>query len=100
FAGCLRQHAVAEVEDVSRPSTCSREHCTCLGGCDSVRSDESGGLEVALDAEPTPDPQPGLVERQPPVDADDVAAGSRHELEEVRRVCAEVDGGRVEVAQR
>src|SRR5438105_6021387 len=95
----LRENAVPQVEDVPRASTGAREHGARLARADVERPDERSGLQVALDAEVRADPRPGLVERDPPVHADDIAPRARHRLEQVRGVRAEMDGGRVAVAQ-
>ena len=73
-----------------RPPTASRIRSAAA----STRShgpSSSAGLEVPLHPALVPDELPGAVDRDPPVDADDVAAGFGHLLQEVRRPGAEVD---------
>src|SRR5512139_1513665 len=64
-----------EVEDVSRPAADARQHVFgllehALGGAEQQRR-----IQVALDGTVEADLLPGLVDRNPPVGADDVAAG-------------------------
>src|SRR5580658_10405186 len=86
----LREHAVAEVEDVSGPAGREREDLPRLAFDDIERREHHPGIEVALDAE-VADPAPRLIERQAPVDADDVRTAACHRLEEMRGRRPEVD---------
>ena len=81
-----------EVEDVPRPPAGERQDVACFPRDDVEGGEQDPGIEIALDAAAA-DPGPGLVEREAPVDADDVAPGPRHGLEEMRGGRAEVDGG-------
>ncbi len=69
----------------ARSRTCRASRATTSNGASITP-----GIEVALDAA-VADAAPGLVEGQPPVDADDVGAGARHRLEEVRGGGPEMD---------
>ena len=69
------QHAVAEVEDVTRPAAGPAQH---VGGVplDLVgRPEQHGGVEVALHGDAVAELAPGAVEVDAPVEADHVAAG-------------------------
>ena len=82
--------AVAEVEDVAGPPAGTREDVERLGLDDLPRREQHGRVEVALHR-PAGHPRPAGVERDPPVEADHVAAGRRHLLEQGRGARAEVD---------
>ena len=86
-----REDAVAEVEDVAGPPAGRLEDGVGRTLHAVPRPEEQRRIEVPLDAAVRPDPLPALAERDPPVEADDVAAGRRHRLEQVRRAGAEVD---------
>src|SRR5215217_6045075 len=88
---CLRQHAVAEVEDVTGRAAGPIEHCprarlNCLPG-----SEERRRVEVALDGDRAAEPSPRLAEVDPPIDADHVRAGGAESFEESSRTDAEED---------
>ena len=93
----LGQHAVAEVEDVPGVAAVAPQHVADLVGDDRPRRAEHRRVEVALQRRGRPDPAPGLVERDPPVDADHVGAGVAHQREELAGADAEVDAGHAEV---
>src|ERR1022692_889682 len=87
----VRKDSVAEVEDVPWPPTRLGEDLVCLTRDHIEGREHHPGVEVALDAA-VADPPPRLVERQPPVDADDVGAAPCHGLEQMRGGGPEVDG--------
>ncbi len=62
-------------------------------------SEQERRVEIALDAPVVAHDRPGLVERDPPVDTDHVAAGLAHVAEERRRPDAEVNRGHAERAK-
>ena len=87
----LREHAVAEVEDVPGPPAGAREHVErrrldALPGPEQHR-----GIEVPLHRRSGARGEPALVERDAPVEADRVAAGGGHRREQVGGAGAEVD---------
>ena len=59
------------------------------------RREHQRRVQVALDGSVT-DPLDALVERHPPVDADDVGPGLTHQAEELTGADAEVDPGHAE----
>ena len=69
---------MADVEDVSRTAGRAVEHVVDPPLQLARRREERGGVEVALDGPPEAESRPRLVERELPVEPDDVAAtGSR-----------------------
>ena len=84
------QHAVTEVEDVARPTVGAREHVECLALDDVPGSGEHGRVEVPLDGAVAGE-RPAVVEWQPPVEPDHVAARCREVAEQVRGARPEVD---------
>ena len=70
-----REDAVPEVEDVARPAGGLAEDRPSVRGDRVERADEEAGVQVALDAAVMPDDVPARIEVDPPVEADDVAAG-------------------------
>src|SRR6266511_2931419 len=88
----FRQDAVAEVEDVARTSPSLREDVADLPRTFGRGCEQGDGLEIALDCTFS-DAGPRGVQRNPPVDADDVAT-SRGEVFQKRR------GAGTEVNQR
>src|SRR5882762_10754392 len=88
----FRKNAVAEVEDVARTSPRPREDVADLTRTLRGRGKQCCGLEIALDCAVS-DAGPRGVQRNPPVDADDVAT-SRREVFQKRR------GAGTEVNQR
>ena len=87
----LGEDAVPEVEDVPGAAVRLGQDQPSLAGDDVEGGEHHARIEVALDGA-VADPAPGLVERQPPVDADDVRPGAGHGLEEVGGRGPEVDG--------
>src|SRR5581483_11827496 len=69
--------AVPQVEDVARPSPRGGEDRPGLGLDLRPRPQEEPRVEVALDGSILADPPPAVGEVDPPVEADDVAAGHR-----------------------
>ena len=67
------EHAVPEVEDVPGAAAGPIEHVERLGLDDLPRREEDGGVEVPLHGA-VRDLRPALVERDPPVEPDHVAA--------------------------
>src|SRR5690242_15244211 len=84
---------MAEVEDVTRSAAgLGKDQAGARFGRLPAREDASR-IEVALDAPVRSHSPPGVAERHPMVDADDVAASRGHQLEERRRPCPEMDRG-------
>src|SRR5207249_6837211 len=86
----FRKDAMAEIEDVARTPTGLRKNCADLtrplrGGCEQRR-----GLEIALDRTIS-DAGPCGIERNAPVDADDVATRCGEVLQERGGAGAEVN---------
>src|SRR5687767_4918612 len=71
---CGWQDAVAEIEDVPRPAVRAREHVVGRGQRAIDRTQEDGGIEVALNRAIEADALPRFVERRPPVGADHLTA--------------------------
>src|SRR5436190_14600927 len=94
----LGQDPMAQVEDVPRPSRGALQDITDLTRAFTLRRQQRGGLEVALDRA-IADSRPGGVERNAPVDADHVAAGGREILEKGRRAGAEMNEGSAGLAR-
>src|SRR5262245_50731291 len=82
--GRVREDAVPEVEDVSRPAGRLREDGGDALANDPRRREQRAGIEIPLDRTMRADPPPCLRERDSPVDADDVSARGRDELEIAR----------------
>ena len=89
------QHAVAEVEDVPARGPALLDHPAHLAVDRRPVGEQHGGVEVALQRPPGPDPAGGLVERHPPVDADDVGAGVADQRQQLAGADAEVDARHV-----
>src|SRR2546425_2060575 len=86
----LGKNAVAEIEDVARPPTGSREDVADLTGTLRGGREQRRGLEIALDRAVS-NAGPRGIQRNPPVDANDVAARRGEVLEERRSTRAEVN---------
>src|SRR5882672_7306634 len=86
----LRQHPMAEVEDVTRPAGGAPQDVTHLAVALRGGSEERRRLEIALNRALT-DTDPRRVERDPPVDADHVTTGRCEIFQESRRSRTEVD---------
>ena len=89
----LGQHPVAEVEDMARGVPGRPEYLPRLGGGHLPGGQAHGRVEVALDGDTGPDTPPGVVQRDPPVDTHDGAAGSGHRGQQLARAHPEQDGG-------
>ena len=63
---------MAKIEDMPRPSVRTRDYFVRRGDDAIERTQEHGGIQVALDAAIEPDTLPGFIERRAPVGADDV----------------------------
>ena len=63
------------------------------------RPEQQRGIEVALHAAVVADERPAVVERDAPVEADDVAARARHRRQQRRRAGAEVDRRHVDARE-
>ena len=85
------QNAVAQVEDVPRPSAGALEHFVGRGDDAIERAEQHRGIQVALDAAIEPDALPGFVERRAPVGADHVAARGTQLAENRAGADAEMD---------
>ena len=69
------------------------EHVSRLGRGHLPGGQAHGRVEVALDGDPRPDPPPGLVQRDPPVDAHHRAPGCGHRGQQLAGAHPEQDGG-------
>ena len=94
----LREHAVAEVEDVARAPVRARQDVERLALDDVPGGRERRRIEVALHGA-VPDEAPSLVEREAPVEADHVAACGGEAAEEVGGAGSEVDRRDVDGAE-
>ena len=98
--GVVGIHAVPEVEDMPRaPVRASQDPPHALAD-EVVRPVEHRGIEIPLHAFALTDPRPPFIERNAPVEPDDVAASLADVFEKLSRADPEVDRGAVEVAQR
>src|SRR6476661_2680043 len=90
----LREHAVAEIEDVPAAVARALEHVE-RGSFDALpRAEEHRRVEVALHRGRE---LPAELERDAPVESDHVAAGARERAQQLlRRTGAEVDRRRVD----
>src|SRR6266545_579645 len=88
---CFGWHSVPKVEYMTRPPSGAPEDIARLG-LDSVPGREQHGrVQIALDAAVVADLGPAAVERDPPVEADHVAACLGHRLQQGRGAGPEVD---------
>ena len=92
------QHAVAEVEDVAAGGAALLDDPADLAVDGRPVGQQDGGVEVALQRRPGPTRPGGLVQRHPPVDADDVGAGVADQRQQLTGADAEVDPRHVPVA--
>ncbi len=76
-----RQHAMPEVEDVTRPATGLLQHPAGLSLGGIPRSRQQRGIQIALDGS-IGNPGPSIGQLEPPVEPDDVATGLGHGLEQ------------------
>src|SRR5437899_3089333 len=72
----LRQHSMAEVEDVAAASAGPPENLAGSLLDHLTRRQQDRRVEVALDSAPDADPPPALVEGHPPIQADQVGTGA------------------------
>ena len=77
-----RQDAVSEIEDVARAAGGAAQHVARAGEQAIARAEQQRRIEIALDAAVVADALPRLVERDPPVGADHVAAGLAHHVQD------------------
>src|SRR2546430_8182010 len=88
----LGQHAVTQIENVPGFLTGTRENVANPGVAFGGRRQQGGRIEIALNRAGA-DATPGGVQGNPPVHADDGAAGGSKVLEKRRCPCAEVNDG-------
>src|SRR5215212_4568052 len=88
---CIGWHSVPKVEYMTRPPSGTVENSSRFGFDPLPRGEQHGRIEVALYAALVADFGPAAVQRDAPVEADDVAAGGGHVAQERRRTGAEVD---------
>src|SRR5882762_5718200 len=86
-----RQHSVAEVEDVARPSSGSAEDFASALAYELGWAQQHGRIEVALNAAVVAHTLPADIERHPPVERDDIWAGRRDRLDQRSGVRPEMD---------
>ena len=82
---------MAEIEDVAGAAGGAGEHVARAGLDALPRAEQRRRIEVALHAAVVADDGPAVVERDPPVEADHVAAGGGHRGQQRRGARAEVD---------
>ncbi len=82
---------MAEVEDVARPAAGPPEDVLHLAVALGGGREQRGRVEVALDRAGLAAAAPRLIERNAPVDADDIPTGAGEILQEGRRARAEVN---------
>ena len=68
------------------------ENLAGFGGGRLPSGQAHGGIQIALNGQPRSQPATGLVQRDPPVHADDRAAGCGHRSQELAGADAEEDG--------
>ena len=98
-----RQHAVAEVEHVAVAAVRGSASTSTASRLDRVprrRAARAGSRLPCTRASPARCAPTRVVERDPPVDADHVAARVAHQREQLAGAHAEVDRGHAEVRQR
>src|ERR1700674_357589 len=84
------QHAMPEIEDVTRPSAGAAEHVTRAVADQLGRTEEHCRIEVALDTSIVTDSFPAVVQRNSPVERNDTRAGGRDGFEQAGRICPEM----------
>src|SRR5688572_19725636 len=85
---------MAQVDDVPRVPAQAVEHLAGAPAHRVRRTEERGGVQVSLEADPAPEAPPGLRERLAPVEAQDSRPRTGHVLEEVSAAVHVEDGGR------
>src|SRR3954451_19096714 len=86
-----RQHAMTQIEDVTRTPSRTPQDGVRRREQTLDRSQQYRRIEIPLDPAVVTDPLPRFVERLPPVDANDVAARGRQIRKNRARTDAEVD---------
>ena len=87
---------MAEIEDVPGPAGRPPKHIASSLADQLRRSQQHRRIHVALDAAIKTDAGPTTVQRNAPVERDDVGARQCNRLEQPGSVGAEVDGGHAE----
>ena len=87
----FRQNAVAQVENMTRPSVRAAQDLFNTPADVPWRRKEHGGIEIPLDRNIMSEAFPGRIEIYSPVHADDIASGSTEGCEKSARPGAEVD---------
>ena len=82
---------MTEIEDVAGPAARPSQHVIRPRSDQVGRSEQHGGVEIALDAMLVADPIPARVKRHAPVQRNDVWASVRDRLEQVSRIGPEMD---------
>ncbi len=95
----LRQHAVAEVEDVPGGGPALGQHPAHLPLHHRPAGEQQRRVEVALQGAVRTDPAGRLVQRHPPVHPHHVRAGLRQQPQQLPGADPEVDLGYVQVGQ-
>src|SRR5579872_5544873 len=85
------EDSMAQVEDVPRPSRRTPEYVLGALADELGGPEQDGRIEVALDPDAGADPLPAFVERNAPVQRNDVGARRRDRLEQDGGVGAEVN---------
>ena len=89
--GGLREDAVTQVEDMAGTGSGLREDSAGLAFDFRHGCEQDDRVEIALNGDVVAEPLPGPVELDPPVQADDRAAGVALELQERDGAGAEMD---------
>ena len=95
----LGEHAVAEVEDVALGGGALGEDAADLAVDDVPAGEQQRRVEVALQRPGPAAAGGGDVQRQPPVDPDDVGAGLAHGAQQLAGADPEVDARQAGVGQ-
>src|SRR5438045_2882259 len=98
--GSVRQNAVAEVENVPRPTAGALNDPASAVLDHGPGPQQQRGIQVSLDGAVVTDYPPGIPKVDPPIEADHVAAGFAHQRKDPRRAGGEVDRRRSGALQR
>ena len=71
FDGCLRENAVAKIEDMARPPRRLRQDAPGLGFDFAPGREQDHGIEIALNGDIITESSPPFLELDSPIEADD-----------------------------
>src|SRR5712691_2354828 len=98
--GGFGRHAMTEVEDVTGAPACPSQHVARPLSNEAGGAEQNGRVEIALHAALESDAAPTMVERDAPVQRDDVRTSLRDRFEQARRAGTEVDSRRARRRER